>query len=372
MSKTPERPAWIRAGDEPLPEEARRRVAGLLEEGEVVALPTETVYGLAVRADRAEALERLARIKGEAEPRPYSWHIGTREIVEQFPPLLPLTRRLVERYWPGPLTLVLGGVPEGLDLVARDGCTGLRFPAQRATADLLASLPFPVVATSANARGGEPASEAGQIAERFGDLLALIVDGGPSRISSASGVLRLAPGHFDLLREGLHSLDDLRGTAGLDIAFVCTGNTCRSPMAEGLARRLLAERLGLDLPSASASSIEDFGFRVSSMGVVAGHGSPASKNAVEAMAERDIDIAAHETRPAIAERVRDCDRVYALTRAHVDSLRGLLPPGADQGLALLDPQGADIPDPIGGSLEEYRRCARRILDALEARLSEWA
>jgi len=372
MTSTSERPETIPAGEAPLPEDARRRVAALLEEGRIVALPTETVYGLAARADLPDALTRLAAIKERAEERPFSWHVGSREAVEAFESHGPLVRRLVERYWPGPLTLVLRGVPPGLESVARDGWTGLRLPAQRATADLLDGLSFPVVMTSANARGESPALGAQEIARRFEGALDLIVDAGPSRMEISSTVLRVGPGRFELLREGLHSLADLRGTAGLRIAFVCTGNTCRSPMAEGLSRRLLEDRLGLAEPGASAGSIEDFGFEVASMGVVAGYGSPPSTHSVEAMSERGIDITGHRTRPAIAEEIRKYDRVYALTAAHVEALRADLPPGSDHGLALLDPRGEDVPDPIGGALQDYRRCAERILAAIEERSGQWA
>jgi len=153
--------------------------------------------------------------------------------------------------------------------------------------------------------------------------------------------------------------------AGLRIGFVCTGNTCRSPMAEGLARSLLTRRLG-------SEDLAAFGFRILSMGVFAGSGSPASEHAVEALAAQKIDISEHRSQPAVPEIVRELDRVYALTQGHLSSLKKMLPPNRVRHLSLLDPDGEDVSDPIGGTLDDYRRCAEKIRSALEARLDEWA
>src|SRR5262245_1458353 len=120
-----------------------------LRGGGVIAIPTETVYGLAVRADDPAALERLVELKGRAPELAFTWHVGEHAALERFPQPSALARRLAERYWPGPLTLVLPGVPQGLEHVARDGWTGARLPAHPVTAQILAALPFPVVATSA-------------------------------------------------------------------------------------------------------------------------------------------------------------------------------------------------------------------------------
>lgn len=367
MTDTSERPETVRVEDRPLPGDLRRRIAARLEAGGIVALPTETVYGLGVRADRADALSRLSRLKGGTGARPYTWHVGSNGVLGAFEALRPLALRLAERYWPGPLTLVLHGVPAGLERVALDGWTGVRRPAHRATEGLLGELPFPVVLTSANARGGAPATTAQEIVESFGAELDLVVDGGPSRLAESSAVLRLGPGRFELLRPGLFSLEDLQRTAGLRLGFVCTGNTCRSPMAEGLARVVLARRLGLEAPDEGA-----FGFALVSMGILAAAGSPPAQHAVEVLRARGIDISAHRTRPAVMEKLREFDRIYGLTAGHVLALRERLPPGAGEHLELLDPRGRDVTDPIGGSDEDYRRCADQILEAVEARAVEWA
>jgi len=344
------------------------RVRDRLARGGLCALPTETVYGIAARADRPEALAALRALKGRPEETAFTWHAAGAEVLAAFPALQPLSRRLAERYWPGPLTLVLRGAPAGLAEVTREGWTGVRVPAHPLTTELLAACDFPVVMSSANLHGEPPMTRAEEVSARFGAALGLVVDGGPARLGEASGVLALGPGRFELLREGLLRIEELRRTAGLRIAFVCTGNTCRSPMAEALARKLLEERL----QPAPGADIGTFGFEVVSMGVFAARGAPASTGAVEALAARGIDLSGHRSRPAPPEVVAGFDRIYGLTQGHVEALRAQLPPGRPPRLELLDPEGRDVSDPIGGPLATYQRSLAAIEKALRSRIEEWA
>ena len=341
-----------------------------------MAVPTETVYGLLARADRPAALASLVALKGRDPKLAFTWHVANARPLEHFRALNPLAQRLAERYWPGPLSLVLKGVPTGLEGVARGGWTGLRWPAHGGLSLLIDALDFPVVATSANRTGAAPATTPEEVARIFGDQVGLILDGGPCRLGEPSGVLKLGPGHFELLREGLLTLGALRRTAGRRIGFVCTGNTCRSPMAEALARKELSRRLGLELspapPGAGAKSIRDFGFEVSSMGVSAGVGAPASPLAVAVLAELKIDLTGHLSRPALPADVLALDEVYCLTRSHLEMLRSSLPPGDDRTLELLDPAGEDIPDPYGAARWAYVKARDAIRSAIEQRAPSWA
>ena len=364
MTGSTERIAW----DAQSPARAARRRAGeLLGAGELVVLPTETVYGVAARADADGAIDRLRALKGQGEGVPLTWHVGERRALERFARVSPMAHRLAERYWPGPLTLVLPGVPEGLERAARDGWTGVRLPAHLGTSRLLEKLSFPVVATSANRTGEPPLMDPDAIEQVLGGEVALLLDGGRPQLGEASVVLRIGPGHFEVLRPGIIGEEQLRETAGLRIGFVCTGNTCRSPMAEGIARDLVARRL--EVPP---GRVTEFGFTFHSMGVLGGSGSPPSQHAVDVLREQGIDISGHRSRPVVPQEIKALDRVFALTAGHMDSLRMLLPPGGTRNCELLDPVGGDVPDPIGGPREEYERCAERLRKAIEARVDDWA
>ncbi|MCZ6597363.1 MAG: Sua5/YciO/YrdC/YwlC family protein [Planctomycetota bacterium] len=347
----------------------RKRVARILESGGLVALPTETVYGIAARADDPTAVAALRVLKGSGD-EPLTWHVAEREAVDAFPHLRPLVRRLVERYWPGPLTLVLEGVPRELAGVAAEGWTGLRLSAHRGTTGLIRDLTFPVVLSSANRHGEEPLTEPDPVFEAFGEGLELVLDSGPSRVGESSAVLRVGRGRFELLRPGLLTLQELRRTAGLALGFCCTGNTCRSPMAAGLARSILAERLGL--APAETERMAEFGFAIASMGVSAAVGGTPAEHALAVMKEEGVDISGHRTSAAVAEEVVRLDRVYCLTEQHRESLTRDLSPGRDKNLFLLDPAGGSIADPIGGTRDDYRRCMKRIRACIEERATDWA
>ncbi len=327
-----------------------------LEGGGAVGLPSETLYWVAERepesppaaepvtrwlASRAALLEAAAGAEGV--PRA-------------------VLARLVERYWPGPLVLELRlGAARG----SVDGWTRFALPAHPLAQALAEALPFPLWTREAFGPSGEPLVDADALVAERGAELALVLDGGPTRLGEPAGILRIGPGTFRLRREGLLPIEDLRRTGGLSIAFVCTGNTCRSPMAEGLARDLLARRLG-------TRDLAAFGFRLSSSGVAAGRTQPAAGHAIALLAERGIDLSGHRSQPSLPEEIARTDRVYTLTRAHLEALAAQLPPGRAGHLELLDPEGRDVPDPVGGSREDYAHCAATLERALRARLEDWA
>jgi tRNA threonylcarbamoyl adenosine modification protein (Sua5/YciO/YrdC/YwlC family) len=357
----------------------KRQVREILSAGGLVALPTETVYGIAARADDPAALDALEALKGGGDPsatRPFTWHVADLDALDAFDApegprcLMPLARRLADRFWPGPLTLVLRGVPKGLEGAAQDGWTGLRLPAHATTRGLIEALDFPVVATSANRAGGEPLTSAAEVSEAFGGEVELVVDGGSCRLAESSTVLALGPGRFEILREGILDADALRKAVGLSLAFVCAGNTCRSPIAESLARMRLAERLGLT--GNGEEDLATFGFHIASAGVLASFGSAPSPNGLKILDELGAPHPTGGSSLARAEDMAAHDHVFCMTRDQLEALRLLLPPRAGTHLELLDPEGGDISDPIGGSVDVYRTCAERIDASIKARLDDWA
>lgn len=183
------------------------RAAALLLSGGLVILPTETVYGLAVRPDAPDALDRLYAAKNRPPAKPITALAASLDaILPRLPTLPAVARRIAERYWPGPLTLVLPAREPGR-------YDGYRVPDHPVALDLLRRLPFAPLVTSANLSGLPPALTAQDAAATLPDV-PLVLDDGPSPGAKPSTVLKIDPdGHLTLLREGPIALQELMALA---------------------------------------------------------------------------------------------------------------------------------------------------------------
>ena len=149
------------------------------------------------------------------------------------------------------------------------------------------------------------------------------------------------------------------------VLFVCTGNTCRSPLAEGLAKRLLAEGLGC-----TPDELATRGWGVGSAGVAALPGDAPSPEAVAVAAEFGFDLAGHRSRPLTPELLAGATDVVAVSRGHAAILAAYFGGVGPPPVLLGGPDG-DLPDPVGGDEDEYRRCAAAIRAHLTRHLAEW-
>ena len=361
----------VRAADDP--RDVVHAAAQTLAEGKLAILPTETVYGLAARALDAAAVDRLREVKGRQSGHPLTLAIrGADEARDYAPDMSPLAKRLARRCWPGPVTLVFDDShPESLvrrlpapvqHAVSPREAIGLRVPGHPLVLDTLRMVVGPLVLTSAN-RGGQTEARTAQEAVRaLGDDVDLVLDDGPTRYGQPSSVVRVTGRRYEVLRVGAVPEKTLKRLAGLLILFVCTGNTCRSPMAELLCRRMLAERLGCAMPD-----LEDRGVQVASAGTSAVAGGGPTEEAIRVLADRGLDLRSHVTQPLTDALVRQADLILTMTQAHRQGLVAQWPSAADR-TKVLAASGADIADPIGGPVERYEHCAEQIDEALRARL----
>lgn len=177
--------------------------ADTLLNGGVIALPTDTVYGIAADAVNARAVARLYQLKGRHEKQAIPLLIGDMKMLRHISPIdEDEALALLNMFWPGPLTAVLPKYSGTLMAVSRTATIGVRIPNHAVTLAIIRALHRPLAVTSANLSGHPPATDAEQIRRAFGERLDLIVDSGPAPGPIASTVLDVTARPYRVLREG--------------------------------------------------------------------------------------------------------------------------------------------------------------------------
>ena len=329
--------------------------AQVLANGGLCAFPTETVYGLGASRNNPSAVARLDRVKQREGGKHYTLMLADRESLGQHVKHVPLiAEKVVQRFWPGPLTIVFGD--EGTEGI------GIRVPASRTAREIVRRAGVPVLVTSANISGRPPATSVGHVLASLDGLVDLVVDEGETRLKEPSTVVVFREGRWEVTREGLISREMIAKQARVTLLFVCTGNSCRSPLAEVICRKQLCDRL-----DCSEDDLEQLGYRVISAGTQAVAGQSASEEARLAAREIGCSLADHTTRPLTEKAVREADRIYTMTKSHLKTIQGI-DPGAEQKTALLGE--SEIADPIGGDGDDFRQCAQVIEDDIRELLDK--
>src|SRR5262245_19164856 len=328
---------WPRAAE---PRSVLQQAARALRRGGLVAVPTETGPCVAACALDADAVGALAAAAGEANPVLPLGLADPGAAADWVADLGPLGRRLARRCWPGPVTLAFEGaganglaarLPEGVRRAAGNGSLALRVPYHPAARGLIERLAVPVVLADAPPRD--------RWADLFGERLGLVLDDPSCDGSPPATVLRVNGSAWSLLRPGALTEEDVARQSACLIVFVCTGNTCRSPMAEALCKRLLADRLGCPV-----EELPGRGYLVISAGVSAVRGEPAPPEAVEAVRPHGADLSRHASRPAHPDLLRQADHLIAMTQSHLMTLAHRCPELGCRPRLLC---GDDLPDPVG-------------------------
>ncbi len=363
-------------------EQTAAQAGQILRDGGLVVFPTETVYGIAASAASEQGLAALRAFKERPSEQPFTIHIPDADAAGQYvdtswPPL----KRLIDKVFPGPVTLVADVSQEvidrslsGLGLAADDagrlyheGTVGLRCPDSPTAQRVLAAAGVPVVASSANRRGGQAPLDAQEAADAVADAAGLVIDGGRCRYAKPSTIVRVRQidgrSRVSVEREGVYDERTIRRMMRWTALMVCSGNTCRSPMAAALAQQMLSEARSIPV-----EDLETSGIRVVSAGTSAGKGSPASPEAVEAMQRLGLDLSDHRSEPLTAQLIQEADAVFCMTEAHAKTVLRAVP-SAEAKVFPLDPSH-DVEDPIGGSLTTYLRCAEMIRRRLRHHLTE--
>ncbi len=377
------------------PRDIVHRSVQALAEGEVIGLPSETVYGVVASALCPAAVERLTELvvggashAGQsAQPSlPGQVALCARSSESAGDFLIPHTklgRRLSERCFPGPLTLIadcdvrqsaVGMLPGAVQTVlhrfatrhgqhTREDATSLapvafRVSNHRLLRQIHRYLTAPLVWGELLPTNGEAVTTAekldAQLSRQTGtNPLPVLLNDGVSRYGGAGTIVQLSGNSWQILREGVIQRAAMNQFVKPVIVIVCTGNTCRSPMGEALLRDILDRRFGR----------EDVA-RVLSAGVAAQRGHGASPQSVEVMGRRGLDLTGHCSQPLDDPLMSMADLVLTLTRQHRDAILAAWPNRKGRVFTLRR-DGGDVSDPVGMHVDVYEQCADQIREELE-------
>jgi len=328
------------------------RCAKIIRNNGLVVFPTETVYGIAADFSSPQAMKRLRDVKKRAEGKPFSILISQRGLISNYTSTTdPKLYKLIDTCWPGPLTVVVPAKEEGKTI-------GVRVPDHPIALKLVQDSQCTIAAPSANIEGSDPPSTCEEALSELDGLVDIAVDGGEARIGMGSSVVDFTKEHPIVLREGVIKQRDVdRITGTKTVLFVCTGNSCRSVMAEYLLRSGMTDRDDIEILSAGTGVFLQ---------------STASAETIAVLAEEGVNAKEHMSQPVNTILLKKADLIIVMTRSHRSQVLERVP-AVEKRVYLLkeftsgasDGQGnLDILDPIGKPHNAYKECLSEIKEAI--------
>ena len=318
-----------------------RRAAFVLRKGGLVAFPTETVYGLGANFLNKRSIERLAEIKKRPEEKLFTIHIADKAKIEEFAADISMgAYKLIDKFWPGPLTLILKSKKNNNQTV------GIRMPSNRIAIDLINVAGVPVVAPSVNISGEKPATTIEEVLSGFDGKIDLAIDAGKTSLGVSSTVVDVTLEKPEIKREGAIKKADIeKALRTKNILFVCTGNSCRSVMAMELLKKKMAKREDVQITAAGLSILPGMG---------------ASFETKRLLLEEGIDVSKHRAQQLTAETLKKTDLVLVMQKVHEQRILRDYPFVKNRlyllkEFAKIDDGDLEIYDPIGKSEEYYAK-----------------
>jgi len=328
-----------------------KKAADIIKGGGVVIIPTETVYGIAADSSNDKTIQRLSAIKKRPKDKPFSLHIDSKEKLKEFTRDVPVAAyKLIDKFWPGPLTLILKSKD--------NGTIGIRMPDDKVALKIINKASVPVVCPSANIAGNTAPIDFTEAIKDLDGLVDLAIDAGRTRLGIESTVVDLTVQPLVVLREAAIKKEEIEDVISKKIVlFVCTGNSCRSVMAKGLLEKKLNEQGRSDVEVLSAGIMETEGLN-------------ASADTKEILTREGIDVSAHRSQRITVDMLHKSDMILVMDTMHEEHILKMEPQVKNRLFLLKefargDDNSLNIPDPIGRSRDFYEYTFSMIKEAIE-------